>query len=243
MPPKQFSSSKFTKKSYTKKPFTKRSYNNDDDEGSSKRFKSSNTASSGSASTAKAPDGARHVDDEGNFYWELGGKSRRVTVSEFKGNVLVSVREYYEKDGKYFPGKKGISMSLDQFNQLIKVLPALEEAIGQKSSAGVVRPIYTTSAKHDAPQAKPKQEIDSEDDQEAKEEEEEEGGVSLNVRNEESEEDEVEEKPSKKSAEKSKVKDPKKPLKSKKKKVPDSEDEDENDEDNFVQEEEDSEEE
>ncbi|KAF3163068.1 hypothetical protein TWF106_005616 [Orbilia oligospora] len=241
MPPKQFS--KFAKKPYAKKSFTKRSYNNDDDETSSKRFKS-NTASSGSASTPKAPDGARHVDDEGNFYWELGGKSRRVTVSEFKGNVLVSVREYYEKDGKYFPGKKGISMSLDQFNQLIKVLPALEEAIGQKSSAGVVRPIYTTSAKHDAPQAKSKQEIDSEDDREVEGEEEEEDKMELSIQKEESEEeDEVEEKPSKKSTEKSKVKDPKKPLKPKKKKVPDSEDEDEDDEDDFVEVEEDSEEE
>lgn len=100
MPPKR----QFTGK-FTKKPFTKRSYNNDDDETSSKRFKSSTTASSSSAAS-KPPDGARHVDDEGNFYWDLGGKGRRVTVSEFMGNVMVSVREYYEKDGKSLPGKK-----------------------------------------------------------------------------------------------------------------------------------------
>ncbi|KAK6351365.1 hypothetical protein TWF718_004527 [Orbilia javanica] len=230
MPPKQFSSKYSKKPAFTKKPYTKRSYNNDDDDASSsKRFKSSNA---GSASASKPPDGTRHVDDEGNFYWELGGKSRRVTVSEFKGNVLVSVREYYEKDGKSFPGKKGISMSLEQFNQLIRVLPALEEAIGQKSSAGVVRPIYTTSAKHAAPQAKSKPEIDSEDD---REEEEEENKPGLNILkgddNEEAEEEEN-----------SKAKGQEKPLNSKKKKVPDSEDDDD-DEDDFVQVEEESEEE
>ncbi|KAK6536767.1 hypothetical protein TWF281_000982 [Arthrobotrys megalospora] len=235
MPPKR----QFTGK-FTKKPFTKRSYNNDDDETSSKRFKASTTASSSSAAS-KPPDGARHVDEEGNFYWDLGGKGRRVTVSEFMGNVMVSVREYYEKDGKSLPGKKGISMTLDQFNQLIRVLPALEEAIGQKSSNGVVRPIYTTSAKHDAPKAKSKPEIDSEDD----EEEEVENKKDHNVKHEDDEEEDakssdIEKKPLKKPAEKSKVKEDKKP-KSKKKKIPDSEDEEEEDDEDFV--EEDSEEE
>ncbi|KAK6503288.1 hypothetical protein TWF481_008315 [Arthrobotrys musiformis] len=242
MPPKQFN--KFSKKPYVKKTFTKRTYNNDnnnDDESSSKRFKSSNVASSSSAAASKPPDGARHVDEEGNFYWELG-KDRRATVSEFRGNVLVSIREYYEKDGKYFPGKKGISMSLEQFNQLIRVLPALEEAIGQKSSAGVVRPIYTTSAKHDAPGLKPKQEIASEDDQDDGEEEEAENKIELNIPKEEDEDEDeaktsdIEEKPPKKSSTKNSKARDNKPLKSKKKKVPDSEDED--DEDDFVEEEE-----
>ncbi|KAF3902538.1 hypothetical protein ABW21_db0205369 [Orbilia brochopaga] len=160
MPPKR----QFTGK-FTKKPF-KRSYGNDDDDSSHKRFKPS-TASS-SSTTTKAPDGAKHTDDEGNAYWELGGKARRVTVSEFKGSVLVSVREYYEKDGKFFPGKKGISMSLDQFNQLVKVLPAIEQAIGQKSKAGVARPNYTTAAKHDLPKDA---DAESGTDDEAQEEE------------------------------------------------------------------------
>ena len=46
---------------------------------------------------------ARQVDDEGNQYWELS-KTRRVTISEFKGRRMVSVREYYEKNGKTLPG-------------------------------------------------------------------------------------------------------------------------------------------
>lgn len=83
---------------FSKKPF-KRSYSKDEDEdASSKRFKST--------STAKAPDGMKHTDEEGNAFWELDGRSRRVTVSEFKGSTYIGIREYYEKDGKQLPGKK-----------------------------------------------------------------------------------------------------------------------------------------
>ena len=32
---------------------------------------------------------------------------RFATVSEFRGKVLISIREYYEKDGELRPGKKG----------------------------------------------------------------------------------------------------------------------------------------
>ena len=36
---------------------------------------------------------------------QLSGK-RRVQVTEFKGNTMVGIREFYEKDGKMLPGKK-----------------------------------------------------------------------------------------------------------------------------------------
>ena len=45
------------------------------------------------------------IDTDGNTFWEIS-KMRRVTVSEFKGKQMVSVREYYEQNGEMKPGKK-----------------------------------------------------------------------------------------------------------------------------------------
>ena len=45
------------------------------------------------------------TDSDGNKYWEIS-KARRVTVSEFKGKSMVNIREYYQNDGEWLPGKK-----------------------------------------------------------------------------------------------------------------------------------------
>lgn len=36
-------------------------------------------------------------------------KNRRVTVRSWQGKILVDIREFYMKDGKHLPGKKGLS--------------------------------------------------------------------------------------------------------------------------------------
>ena len=43
---------------------------------------------------------------------------RFVNVSEFKGKAYINIREYYESDGKVLPGKKGISLSVEQWEAL-----------------------------------------------------------------------------------------------------------------------------
>ncbi|GLI82263.1 hypothetical protein PoHVEF18_010693 [Penicillium ochrochloron] len=99
-------------------------------------------------------DATSNTDSNGDQYWEIS-KMRRVTVSEFRGKTMVSVREYYEKDGQELPGKKGISMTLDQFSAFIKLLPDIEQAV-KKQGESLPRPAYTGSV----------EQVDAEDDQE-----------------------------------------------------------------------------
>jgi hypothetical protein len=56
-------------------------------------------------SSSQLPRLQPQTDSDGNTFWELS-KMRRVTLSEFKGKQMVSVREYYEQNGEIKPGKK-----------------------------------------------------------------------------------------------------------------------------------------
>ncbi|KAJ5660272.1 hypothetical protein N7507_006723 [Penicillium longicatenatum] len=85
--------------------------------------------------------GTSKVDTNGDKYWEIS-KMRRVTVSSFRGKPMVSVREYYEKDGQELPGKKGISMPIAQFAALVKILPNIEEALKGQGET-LPRPLYS----------------------------------------------------------------------------------------------------
>ncbi|KAL3135856.1 hypothetical protein ABBQ32_007412 [Trebouxia sp. C0010 RCD-2024] len=59
---------------------------------------------------------------------------RKADVSDFKGTVYVSIREYYEKDGKQLPGKKGISLPADQFQKLLEAQASLTAALAAKDT-------------------------------------------------------------------------------------------------------------
>ena len=50
---------------------------------------------------------------DGDKYIDLG-KKKRATVRSFKGIPLLDIREFYGADGQEKPGKKGISLTLDQ---------------------------------------------------------------------------------------------------------------------------------
>ncbi|KAK7698668.1 hypothetical protein SLS64_012279 [Diaporthe eres] len=70
-----------------------------------------------------------NVDSEGNAFWDLSGK-RRIVVQEFKGNWYVNLREYYEdKSGEMKPGKKGIMLSVEQYQTLVGSVPAITKEL------------------------------------------------------------------------------------------------------------------
>jgi hypothetical protein len=55
--------------------------------------------------------------NSGEKYIDLG-KKKRATVREFKGTALLDIREFYGTDGEEKPGKKGISLTLEQWRAL-----------------------------------------------------------------------------------------------------------------------------
>jgi len=63
--------------------------------------------------------------------WNLD-KMRLVKVREFRGKVLIDIREFYEKDGNMLPGKKGISLSAAQWQKLKEITQEVDEAIKNK---------------------------------------------------------------------------------------------------------------
>ncbi|KAI5123933.1 hypothetical protein M0805_006348 [Coniferiporia weirii] len=54
---------------------------------------------------------------EGGKFVDLGRK-RRATVRTFKGQVMIDIREFYGDDDDLKPGKKGISLSPEQWEEL-----------------------------------------------------------------------------------------------------------------------------
>jgi len=54
---------------------------------------------------------------------------RRVSISEFKGNVYVGIREFYEKNGEWLPGAKGLNMSFDQWKKLLDGKDAIDSKL------------------------------------------------------------------------------------------------------------------
>ncbi|KAG0662496.1 hypothetical protein C6P46_003236 [Rhodotorula mucilaginosa] len=69
-----------------------------------------------------------HTDDSGDKYIELAA-NRRATVRAFKGKTYVDIRETYEQDGKTKPGKKGIMLSIEQWDRLKKAVSTLDDAV------------------------------------------------------------------------------------------------------------------
>ncbi|NWU66746.1 TCP4 polymerase, partial [Pterocles burchelli] len=92
---------------------------------SSKSEKKLKTEAKPSKGTERAV--GRGSEEEGMFQI---GKMRYVRVSCFKGKVLVDIREFYtDKEGDMKPGRKGIALSAEQWNQLKEIIPEIDAAV------------------------------------------------------------------------------------------------------------------
>ncbi|AGO10545.1 AaceriABR093Cp [[Ashbya] aceris (nom. inval.)] len=73
---------------------------------------------------------------EDNVFFELG-KNKRVTVRQFRNINLVDIREYYQEagTGEMKPGKKGISLTEEQYDELLQHRGQIDEALRSFGSA------------------------------------------------------------------------------------------------------------
>ncbi|KAH9387635.1 Ssb-c31ap [Tyrophagus putrescentiae] len=61
--------------------------------------------------------------------------NRYLTVSQFKNRVRVDIREYYLNDeGERKPGKKGISLSLEEWKKIVANMDKIKKAIKEAGS-------------------------------------------------------------------------------------------------------------
>lgn len=120
----------------------------DDDDSSAPEAKRSKKLSGNTSSyfTTAGEMIAAKRDGENNLYWEIS-KARRVSVSDYKGKTMISIREYYEKNDEWLPGKKGITLTLEQYASLISILPGIETELRKSGIKDVPRPNYSPAEK------------------------------------------------------------------------------------------------
>jgi len=75
---------------------------------------------------SKERQGKTLMTNSGEKYIDLG-KKKRATVRAFKGTVLLDIREYYGEDNQEKPGKKGISLTLEQWEALRESASAIDQ--------------------------------------------------------------------------------------------------------------------
>ncbi|KAI0386648.1 PC4-domain-containing protein [Hypomontagnella monticulosa] len=142
-------------------------HDEDDDEdeyaSSDQEVKSSSKSKSKSNKKAKTV-GDSGKDSEGNSFWTLGN-SRRATVTVYNKKTFVNIREYYtDNSGELKPGKKGISLPVEQYTKLLEAIPLINEELQDKghdlpdisSSAPAADVPKTPEAKSERAQSKAK---------------------------------------------------------------------------------------
>merc|ERR1712110_995260 len=82
--------------------------------------------------SAKASGGADALNDgSGEPSWSLGNM-KFAKVRQFKGKTYIDIREYYvdKSTMETKPGKKGISMNVEQYCKLKEILSEIDDNLG-----------------------------------------------------------------------------------------------------------------
>jgi len=86
-----------------------------------------------SKSSGAKSGGGLEKNDAGEYVFELS-KMRQVSVKDFKGRVYVNIREYYQHEsGEMRPGKKGIALSVEQWNKFKEHFDDIDKAVKELS--------------------------------------------------------------------------------------------------------------
>ncbi|TGO35011.1 hypothetical protein BHYA_0173g00050 [Botrytis hyacinthi] len=102
-----------------------------DDDGAVRKSKKSKTTKASKATTTAKPTSSSSAISPS---WDLstGRTPRKIELSDFKGQTLINIREFYEKDGNVLPGKKGISLTVDQYKNFLKSIPQINANLKKK---------------------------------------------------------------------------------------------------------------
>jgi len=84
----------------------------------------------GASKGAAAKPAAKLASSEDEPSWHLG-RDKHVKVREFKGKTYIDIREYYvdKNTMETKPGKKGISLTCEQYQNLKSILDDIDHAL------------------------------------------------------------------------------------------------------------------
>ena len=76
------------------------------------------------------------------LFWELEA-NKRITISEFKHNIYIHIRQFECPEGKDYlvPTKKGIALNIEQFEKLKQVIHSVDLTLKDKVANMEPRPV------------------------------------------------------------------------------------------------------
>ncbi|XP_045473570.1 RNA polymerase II transcriptional coactivator-like [Harmonia axyridis] len=93
-----------------------------------KRTKKADSSDSDSGQEDRGPVKKQKITPEEENSWYLGNK-RFVKLSEYKSKWYVNIREFYEANGELKPGRRGMMLTMEQWQKLKGIVGEVDEAI------------------------------------------------------------------------------------------------------------------